>query len=262
MAGLALITGASRGIGRALALDLARRGWNLGLTGRDAAALAQVAADCSAIAPRAVVVHRAFDIRDADAFAGLLDDLTTQLGAIDLYLSNHGILDGRSDGAMVETAAAAAAVLDINLTASVAALHLVLDRMREAGGGRIGIVASLGGLSPLADAPAYSASKAGLIFYGLALRDALRDTGIKVSVLCPGYVATDMAAEHEGARPRQMSADAAARRILDAVMKGRRLVGFPFPMFHGALLANLVPEPLFRLFSGGLRFSVRRRAEP
>ncbi|WP_343614703.1 SDR family NAD(P)-dependent oxidoreductase [Novosphingobium sp.] len=246
----AIVTGASSGIGRAVALELARKGWRLGLVGRDAERLAQVAEACGR-----VVQTAAMDMRDTAAFAGFV----AGFGAVDLYVSNHGILDGRREGETVETGAVASDVLAINLTSAVAALHAVLPGMQARGQGQIALVSSLAGLSPLPDAPAYSASKAGLVMYGLSLREALRGTGVGVSVCCPGYVATPMQAEHLGNRPHEIKPEDAARRIVKQALANTRLFGFPAPLWPMALFSLLIPEGLLRLFNGNLRFTVKKR---
>jgi short-subunit dehydrogenase len=247
----ALITGASSGIGSAAARDLAQRGYRLGLIGRDAARLAAVAERCAEL-NGGDCSHGVCDIRDGAAFGRFLDSF----GDVDLYFSNAGILDGRRAEEAIESRESALDVLSVNLTAGIDCLHRVLGGMRERGSGRIVLVSSLAGLSPLADAPAYSASKAGLIAYGLALREALRGEGIGVTVACPGYVETPMAREHHGHRPHQISAEDAAARIIRAALKGRALCGFPFPLYPAAHLSAMIPPWLNRLFTQGLRFTV------
>lgn len=247
--GSAIVTGASSGIGRAVALELAQAGWRLGLVGRDAQRLAQVAQSCGGD----VQVLTA-DMRDRDAFSGFV----ASFGAIDLYISNHGILDGRREDEVVESGAVASEVLAINLSSAIDALHVVLPVMRVRGKGQIMLVSSLGGLSPLPDAPAYSASKAGLVMYGLSLREALRGTGVGVSVCCPGYVATAMGGEHLGYRPHEITPEDAARRIVKGALVNKRLFGFPAPLWPEALFSLLVPENVLRWFNGKLRFTVRK----
>lgn len=245
----AIVTGASSGIGRAVALELAKGGWRLGLVGRDAARLAQVAQACGGD-----VQTMAIDMRDTGVFA----DFVTGFGAVDLYVSNHGILDGRHESELIETGAVAGEVLAINLTSAVAALHVVLPGMQARRQGQITLVSSLAGLSPLPDAPAYSASKAGLVMYGLSLREALRGTGVGVSVCCPGYVSSPMQAEHLGHRPHEISPEDAARRIVKGALANRRLFGFPAPLWPEALFSLLVPENVLRWFNAKLRFTVKK----
>lgn len=247
----ALVTGASGGIGRAIALNLAEKGFRLGLTGRDQTRLEDVATRCSAM-NNGQCVYRAFDLRNGGAFMQFLE----QLGPIDLYVSNAGVLDGRRDGETIESKQAALRVLEVNLVASVDCLHSVLGGMRPRRKGQIVLVSSLAGLSPLADAPAYSASKAGLISYGLAMRESLRNEGIGITVACPGYINTPMATEHRGYRPQQMSDTDAAARILAAAFRNKALCGFPFPLYPAAHLSIMTPPWLNRLFTKGLRFTV------
>ncbi|MDE1917814.1 MAG: SDR family NAD(P)-dependent oxidoreductase [Sphingomonadales bacterium] len=243
----AIVTGASSGIGRAIALELAKAGWRLGLVGRDAVRLADVARACGGDVSTA-----ALDMRDKAGFA----EFVAKFGALDLYISNHGILDGRREGQIVETGSVADEVLAINLTSAIAALHEVLLVMQGRGKGQIVLVSSLGGLSPLPDAPAYSASKAGLVMYGLSLREALRGTGVGVSVCCPGYVSSPMQSKHLGHRPHEITPEDAARRIVKGALANKRLFGFPAPLWPEALFSLLVPAGVLRWFNGKLRFTV------
>lgn len=254
----AVVTGASSGIGRAVAVELARSGWKVGIVGRDAARLDESAQLCAAAVKSqsdCATQVGAFDIRDGESFRAFLDEF----GAVDLYVSNHGMLDGRRSGLVVETAEIAHEVLETNLVSSIERLHDVLKGMRARGRGQIVLVTSLAGLAPIADAPAYSASKAGLIAYGVALREALHDEGIGVSTVCPGYVATPMGDQHIGKRPFEISAQRAAKLIVKAGLANRRLVGFPSPLAPMARLSLLMPEAVNRFVAGSMRFTVNRR---
>lgn len=247
--GFALVTGASSGIGAAVASQLAERGWSLALTGRDKERLAKVARVCEDAGARRVVTA-IIDQRDAGAVAAFVEGLES----VDLFIASAGILGGRREAELVESAATAREVIETNLVGTVGALHAVLVRMRRKGHGRIGLVSSLAGLTPLADAPAYSASKFGLIGYGMAMDEALRGEDIRVSVICPGYVRTAMGKAHIGPRPNEIDAEAAARMIIAATLKGKRLSGFPAPLFHLSCASALAPQWLVRLVTGRLRF--------
>lgn len=251
--GIALITGASSGIGAAAARRLAVRGWSLAITGRDADRLAAVAAACTAAGAPSVTTAM-LDQRDAEGFARLVE----RLERVDLFIASAGMLDGRRDGAVIESLATAREVIETNLVGTVTALHAVLARMREAGRGRIGLVASLAGLVPLADAPAYSASKFGMLGYGMAMDEALRGEDVRVSVICPGYVRTAMGDMHIGERPHEIDADDAARMVIAATLKGKRLSGLPTPLYQLSRLSALAPPWLTRMIAGKLRFHVAR----
>jgi short-subunit dehydrogenase len=194
------------------------------------------------------------DQRDEEGFARFVEGLER----VDLFIASAGVLDGRRNGAVIESAAVAREVIETNLVGTVTALHAVLARMREAGHGRIGLVASLAGLVPLADAPAYSASKFGMLGYGMAMDEALRGEDVRVSVICPGYVRTAMGAIHIGERPHEIDADAAARMVIAATLKGKRLSGFPTPLYQLSRLSALAPPWLTRMIAGKLRFHVAR----
>lgn len=249
----ALITGASSGIGAAMAGQLAREGWNLALLGRDVTRLDAVAASCRAAGAACMVA--ALDVRDQAGFGALVADIEKDT-AIDMFVSNAGVLDGRHDGERVESAEAAKHVLDINLVSAVAAIHAVLPGMRARRSGRIVVISSLAAFAPLADAPAYSASKFGLLAYGVALREALHGEGISVTVAAPGYVDTRMATVHLGHRPWELSASQAAAKILRAARKGKEIYGFPAHLYWSSRISLFVPEALRRVFTKGIRFHV------
>jgi short-subunit dehydrogenase len=246
-----VITGASSGIGAALAHALAAPGRTLGLVGRDAGRLEAVAAACRAKGAGCKIA--AIDVIDHAALAAFLQAFEAAHG-IDLLISNAGIMVARPHDAVVEIAEPAQAMLRTNVLAAIDAVQLVLPGMQQRGAGEIVLMGSLSALAPLPDAPAYSASKAALLSYGLALRDALAPTGIKVVVACPGYVTTPLLARHRGARVGEVAADDAAARILRGLDRNRGMIGFPGWLFWLSRLALLSPEPLRRFVTRFFRF--------
>ncbi len=248
-----VVTGASSGIGAALARHYAGPGVTLGLTGRDAARLGAVAADARAAG--AVVKEANFDLRDRASLNGFLAGFDTA-HPIDLVIANAGILDGtRADGT-IEDAEGARRVIDINLLGGTDTLHAVLPAMRLRRGGHIVLVSSLAAMSPLPDAPAYSASKAGLLSYGLAMRAAVAADRVRVSVVCPGYVVSAMTETHIGEHPLKISAEKAARLIARGIARNRPLIGFPLPLYILSLIEPLFPEFIVRAATKGIRFHV------
>jgi len=232
------ITGASSGIGAAIATAVAGPGRIVRLIGRDSGRLETVAEACRARG--ADCLATSLDVRQPAA-AAFLQSLDLE-HPVDLLVLNAGILDGRHDGEIVEDGPTAQFVLETNLLAALANLHAVLPGMRRRRRGTILIVASLAAFVPLADAPAYSASKAALVSYGLALREALLAEGIKVTVACPGFVATAMARTHIGSRPGEVSTESAARTILEGLRRNSALVGFPRSAYWLSRLALFAPE--------------------
>lgn len=249
------ITGASSGIGAALARALAGPGRTLALLGRHAERLESVAAACRA--KGATCSIGCLDVADTDRLSAFLEGFT-QSAPLDLLIANAGILDGRSADQPVEDGKVARRVLETNLLAAVDLVHLVLPAMRRQKRGNIVLVASLASLVPLPDAPAYSASKAGLLSYGLALRDAVAAEGVRVVVACPGFVATAMADRHLGPRPGEISAEDAAGRILAGLRRNKAMIGFPILPFWLSRLSLLVPEAIRRRGQSGTRFHVGR----
>jgi len=246
-----VITGASSGIGAAFARALAAPGRTLALLGRNTGRLEEVATDCRGKGAACKIAS--IDVLDREAMAAFFDTFEREHG-IDLLIANAGIMLGRPRNDSVESSQDAVASLRTNVMATIDVVHLALPGMQRRGRGEIVLMGSLSGLSPLPDAPAYSASKAALLSYGLALRDAVMAQGINVVVACPGYVSTPLLTKHRGARPGEVSADDAVAHILRGLDHNRGIIGFPFWLFWLSRVALLSPEPLRRLVMRFFRF--------
>jgi short-subunit dehydrogenase len=251
-----IITGASSGIGAALARHYAASGVTLGLVGRDQGRLEAVAT--AVRAGGAACETARLDIRDREALAAFLTGFDAA-HPIDLLIANAGVLDGKRADGGIESAETARRVIEINLLGGLDTLHAVLPAMQARHRGHIVLVSSLAALSPLADAPAYSASKAGLLSYGLALRAALGKSGVRVSVVCPGYVESAMTETHIGEQPLKIGAAPAARLIARGIARNQPVIGFPKALYFPSLASAIVPEPLRLLFTKGIRFHVAPR---
>lgn len=248
-----VITGASNGIGAALARQLAAKGRVIELIGRNGARLESVAQQCRACG--AECAPHQLDIGNRTALREMLQAFD-EARPVDLLVANAGVLGGRPIDDAVETPQTARHVLETNLLATIETVHALLPAMRRRRQGDIVMVSSLAAFVPLADAPAYSASKAGLLSYGLALRDAVAPEGLRVVVACPGFVATAMAKVHIGPRPGEISAEDAARCILHGLRRNRAVIGFPARPFWLSRLSLLVPERVRRAGMHGTRFHV------
>jgi short-subunit dehydrogenase len=213
----ALITGASSGIGSALAETLAQPGATLHLSGRDAARLDAVAVACRA---RGATVHPVIiDVREAAAMAAWI----AGTGRLDLVVANAGVSAGTIAGTpeMPETARA---IFAINLD-----------------GGRIGAIASIAALAVTPWGPAYGASKAAVDAWIVGSGVEMRKRGVTLTSVCPGYIRTAMTAGHQFPMPGLMDADRAARIILRGIAAGRSRVVFPWWIGLATRAAGLLP---------------------
>lgn len=234
-----VITGASSGLGAALARAHAEPGVRLSLGGRDAARLAAIAAECRQRG--AEVVAEACDVADADAMARWLaaaDDARP----VDLVYANAGI--GGSTvlaGAAGEAPGVAQAVFATNALGVVNTVTPLLPRLVARRAGHIVVIASLAGLAGLPHTPAYCGSKAAVRVYAEGLRRLLRPSGVRVLTVNAGYVATPMSASLPGQAPFTWSAADTAAAIGRAVAAGRAELTFPWPLRLALLAARLLP---------------------
>ena len=240
-----VITGASSGIGRALALELAAPGVALGLIGRQEGKLHDVAALCQA--KGALVKTGQVDVRDATGLALWMKTFDAE-HPIDWVLANAGVTAAIDADGALEPLAQANGLLAVNLNGVLNSVYAVLPLMRERGRGQIGLMSSLAGWRGMALTPVYSASKAGVKAYGEALRDLLAPEGVGVSVICPGFVETPMSEKFPRHRPQIISAEAAAKKIVLGMQANKAYVAFPWSFILGLRLLNFLPFDLGGFF--------------
>lgn len=243
-----VITGATGGIGMALARAYAGPETVLGLTGRDPDRLGAVAAACRAAGSR--VVAGRLDIRDRAVLHSWLAAFDRD-HPVDLVIANAGVTAGLGAGRSRESDADAERLADINYKGVVHTVSGVVEQMRARRAGQIALISSLAGLRALPDMPSYSASKAAVIAYGDSLRGWLAPSGISVSVVCPGFVTSPMSARHKGAKPFEMSAERAAAIIRRDLQRRRPMIAFPWPLVLGIRLNRMLPVRLGDVFMKG-----------
>jgi len=234
------LTGASSGIGAALAQRYAQQGAQLGLFARRAEALHSIAAKL-APPPPAIYVG---DVRDEAALRAAAADFTARFGAADIVIANAGI--GR--GTLTEFAednAVFRAILDTNVLGMLHTFQPFLPGMQAARRGKLVGVASVAGFRGLPGVEAYAASKAAAISYLESLRVELVGSGVEVITICPGYVATPMTARNAYRMPFLLSAERAAKQIARAIAAGRRFYVLPWPMRWVGRLLSILPRPLY-----------------
>lgn len=225
--GHVLITGASSGIGAALARRLARPGRRLTLFGRDSERLGLVAADCPGSVETVSV-----DVADAPAMAEAID-AAFATAPVDLLVANAGISGGD-----------AGTLMAVNVQGVVNTVEPAILHWRTQGHGQLALMSSLAGFRGLPNAPAYCASKAAVRLYGEGLRGKLGQIGIRVSVICPGFIATPLTANNPFPMPFLMSAEAAAERIARGLAANRARIAFPRRLYWPTLLGSLLPAAL------------------
>jgi short-subunit dehydrogenase len=243
-----IITGASSGIGAALAHEYARGNATLGLVARRAAALEALAGQLTA--PVAIFP---IDVRDSVAMRAAATAFMKQHGCPDIIIANAGVSTGTLTE-MPEDVTAFKDVLDINVVGMVNTFQPFIDAMRSAGKGTLVGIASVAGYRGLPGAAAYSASKAAAISYLESLRVELRASGIKVLTICPGYIATPMTAQNPYPMPFMLDADAAARIMVRLIDRGKPYAVIPWQMAIVARVLRVLPNWLYdRLFSNAPR---------
>lgn len=239
-----LITGASSGLGTAIALEYAKSGNILYLQGRDANRLDETVSQCRARG--ATVYPQIINVTNANAMKNWIEQSDAQ-NPLDLVIANAGISAGMgSDG---ENSEQVRRIFATNIDGVINTVQPVIPLMLARKSGQIAIMSSLAGIRALPSAPAYSASKACVRYYGESLRGALSRSGLCVSIICPGYITTPMTAVNNFPMPFIMSAQKAAQKIARGLAAGRGRIAFPLilyiPLWLISCLSPVITDPVF-----------------
>ena len=237
--GVAWITGAGRGIGRALALALAREGWRVAASARTAADLDSLAAQ----APANSVLPLVLDVTDRASMGPAVRRIEAELGPLDLAVMNAGT--HAPDSAESVSSDVFRYLLDINVMGVVNGLEAVLPGMRARRRGRVAVVSSLAGYRGLPSASAYGATKAALINMAEALEPELRRDGIRLSLINPGFVDTPLTRRNDFPMPFLISAERAAHDIMVGLSSSRFEIAFPWRFAFLMKCLRLLPNRLY-----------------
>lgn len=235
---VAVITGASSGIGWALAQALAAQGCRVGLVARRADRLDALADTIRQAGGTAAVA--AADVAERGPTVAAIHQIRDQLGPIDLLVANAGV--GAPTFLQPMNVEQIEQMFRVNVFGVVYAIEAVLPEMLARGRGHIAGVSSLAAYKGLPGEAAYCASKAAVSSYLEGLRIHLRDRGIAVTTICPGFVKTPMTDVNDFKMPWLMDADEAARRILRALRRGRKVFNFPWQMSFLMKLTRWLPD--------------------
>lgn len=248
MAQLVLITGASSGIGQALAMHYAAQGWHLALVARRESAI-HAWLDRSNISAEKYKIYSA-DVTDIAGMQRLAQDCMAHQGVPDVVIANAGISLG-VDTALPEDLEVMARVLATNVMGVAATLGPFVSAMRLRGSGTLVGIGSVAGIRGLPGHGAYCASKAAVISYCESLRGELRDSGVRVVTLCPGYIATPLTRNNAYRMPFLMQPEEFAAQAFQAIAAGDSYRVIPWQMGVVAKLLRLLPNSLFdKLLAG------------
>lgn len=236
------ITGASSGIGEAVALYYAKQGWTVYASARRAEALQALAAKHTGIHPLPL------DVTDVAALGAAVEQFRNKgirLTQVILNAGTHTPVDGRKLDAKVFRS-----LFEVNFFSVVNALEALYPLLHHQGGAQVGIVSSVAGLTGLPSSSAYGATKAALNNMTEALRNDMAQDGIRLSLILPGFVKTPLTDKNDFPMPWMISAEKAAESMYQGMEAGRFIITFPRRMYWALRVLSLLPKKLyFRLLS-------------
>jgi short-subunit dehydrogenase len=230
---VAVITGASSGLGAELARELSRQGWSVGLIARREGRLVALADEIRATGGRAATAVA--DVSDKAMMLAAVDSIRDELGPVDLLIANAGV--SQPDFLDPFTVDDIEQMIHVNLLGVLYSIAAVLPQMIEQRRGHIAAVSSAGAYKGIPGSAGYCASKSAVSTLLEGLRIQLREYGVSVTTICPGFVRTDMTDVNSFRMPWLQEPDAAARKIVRALNRRRKVYNFPWQM---ALLIKLL----------------------
>lgn len=248
---IVLLTGASSGIGEALAIAIAKEGATVGLFARREELLENIAEKCETAGGTARVF--AGDVVDLEILEKAAVALENEFGKIDILIANAGI-GGMNVRTLKFQADAVKEVIDINLIGTVNAVSAVLPGMFKNGSGQIVGISSLAGIRGLPKSAAYSASKAGMTAFLESVRLDVRENGIDVSIILPGFIKTPLTSGRSSKMPFLMELEDSVPYFLRAIEKRKRFAAFPWQLATIVRLARFLPASVYDLIAGRARY--------
>jgi short-subunit dehydrogenase len=245
-----LITGASSGIGRGLALALAKRGARLGLVARRADLLDEIVGEVQSQQGKALALVA--DVQDQAAMRAAADKLRAEFGAVDMLIANAGI--GTTTDAAELDATEVARVFGVNVVGAASSVAAVVPEMIQRGSGHLVAISSLAAYRGIPKSATYGASKAALSLFFESLRLDLQPRGIDVTIIHPGFIKTPLTAGREATMPFLMELDYAVAKIIGAIEKKRKSYAFPWQLASIVRLGLLMPIPMYDRIAGKRSF--------
>lgn len=244
-----LITGASSGIGEALAIRLSNSDSRLLLLARNSEKLSNVAKSCEQ--QNAEVMTYSADVKAVPELQSLITQIDNDF-PIDLIICNAGVTNSIGENGEAESWEEIDHVIDTNLIGVLASLNPLISHMQKRKQGQIAIVSSLAAFYGMAVTPAYCASKAGVKGYGESLRGWLKHDNIKVSMVYPGFVKSALSDQFKADKPFMISAEKAAEIIVKGLDRNKASISFPFPLNFGIWVLSAIPAGIADWIMGKL----------
>ncbi|MDQ3474620.1 MAG: SDR family NAD(P)-dependent oxidoreductase [Acidobacteriota bacterium] len=236
-----MITGASSGIGRGLAVELARRGAKVGLLARRADALAELVREIKNANGKAIALPA--DVMDAASLSAAAMQLRGALGPIDVLIANAGV-GATVDGAELK-GSTVAEVINVNVLGAANSVEAVVPEMVKRGTGHLVVISSLAAYRGLPKSAAYCASKAAVSAFFESLRLDLKPRGIDVTIIHPGFIKTPLTAGRHAQMPFLMELDDAVVKIISAIEKRKKSYAFPWQLASIVRAGMIMPNFMY-----------------
>lgn len=236
-----MITGASSGIGRGLALELARRGARVGLVARRADLLNEIVAEVEGRGAQALALPAS--VEDAAAMREAADQMRRKFGPIDVMIANAGI--GTTTDAAELDAGEVARIFGVNVIGAASSVAAVVPQMVQRGRGQIVAISSLAAYRGLPKSASYGASKAAVSAFFESLRLDLQPRGIDVTIIHPGFIKTPLTAGRHAQMPFLMELDDAVAKIVTAIEKRKKSYAFPWQLASIVRAGMIMPNFMY-----------------
>ena len=243
MAGVLWITGAGKGIGKAVALEYATHGWTVAVSARTASDLDAVASQASAAGLEGKVISYPLDVTSHDSVKATFKAIEAEQGSIDQIIFNAGTHSPTPLGEF--SVAPFRTLMEVNYMGSVNGLDAVLPTFIDRRTGHVAIVASVAGYSGLPDAAGYGATKAALINMCESLKTQLDGLGVTISVINPGFVRTPLTDQNNFPMPFLMEPEDAAKAVFVGMARKKFEIAFPTPFVLILKFLRILPYWLY-----------------
>lgn len=231
-----LITGASSGLGRQLAIEYSKECKNLFVSGRDIKQLEETVKMCNVSCN---VVIKSIDVRDKEEMKNWINDILEKHKNIDLVVANAGVSGGTSKGAEEEKQIYE--IFETNINGVLNTIIPIIPAMKRNRGGQICLISSMASFKGMPSAPSYSATKSCIRVFGEALYNDLKKYNISITTICPGFIKTPLTDKNNFKMPFLMDVQTATKKIIHGIDKKKKFVIFPKIMYYAIKFIDFLP---------------------